>query len=139
MRYILGLWLGVMVLGACESAINQDPIPQVLVNEQLNLNSLQNQALQLIGGYKILPEAGYKGLIIYRASTTEYRAFDLACSYQPTSDCAQVMVDDSDLFMVDTCCNSSFDFNGFPTGGPAQWPLQPYPVYLNGDVLTIQN
>jgi len=46
-------------------------------------------------------------------------------------------VDQSTLFLIDTCCNSTFDFNGFPTGGPATLPLRQYKTFLNLNLLTI--
>lgn len=126
-------------LGACEQDLPDDPIPNVLVNTQINLNSLLYDDLRLIGGSALLDNVGVRGIVIYRASTNEYRAFDRACSYQPSQTCEQVAVDDSGLFLVDTCCASSFDFLGFPTSGPATWPLRQYETFVSGSTLVIRN
>ena len=127
-----------MILQACDDPQIEDGIPMVIVNETINLNNYQYQALNLIGGYVYL-NAGVRGIIIYRQSLNEYIAIERNCTFQPMEQCADVGVDQSTLFLIDTCCNSTFDFNGFPTGGPATFPLRQYRTVLNNNLLTITN
>lgn len=131
--------IGFSVLSACNQEVPEDPIPYVLVNEQINLNSLLYEELRLIGGTAYLEDAGVKGIVIYRASQDEYRAYDRACSFRPSMECERVAVDDSGLFLVDTCCGSNFDFYGFPSAGPARFPLREYLTYVSGSTLVIRN
>lgn len=123
---------------SCESSDPQDQIPPAIVNETINVTNQQYQNLQFMGGHVEIA-GGVRGIIIYRASTTEYRAFERNCSFEPLNTCARVEVDGSNLFMVDTCCASTFDFRGFPTGGPASLPLREYLTLLDGNFLTITN
>jgi len=116
----------------------EDGIPVVLVDETINLNNYQYQALGVVGGFVYL-NAGVRGIIIYRSSANEYLAIERNCTFQPMDPCADVKVDESTLFLIDTCCNSTFDFNGFPTGGPATIPLRQYKATLNENYLTITN
>lgn len=127
-----------LLLSSCSDPVTEDGIPQVIVNETINLNNFQYQALGFIGGYVYL-NAGVRGIIIYRQSHDEYVAIEQNCTFQPLDKCADVSVDQSTLFLIDTCCNSTFDFNGFPTGGPATLPLRQYKTFLNQNLLTISN
>ncbi len=130
--------LALCVTTACDDNSSEDQIPPAIVNETINLTNQQYQNLQFIGGHTTIA-GGVRGIILYRASSDEYRAFERNCSFQPLESCARVMVESSGLFMIDTCCNSSFDFSGFPTGGPATLPLRVYNTLLEGDFLQITN
>ena len=126
------------MLQACDDEIIEDGIPVIIVNETINLNNYQYQPLNFIGGFAYL-NAGVRGIIIYRQSLNEYIAIERNCTFQPLDECADVSVDNSTLFLIDSCCNSTFDFNGFPTGGPATLPLRQYRTILNENLLTITN
>jgi len=119
---------------------NEDPlidlIPQVFVEETINLNNFEYSQLNNLGGFVYIT-GGVRGIIIYRKSTNEYLAFERNCTYQPFDACANVKVDESTLFMIDTCCSSTFSFDGIPTGGPAQIPLRQYRTFLDHSLLTI--
>lgn len=123
---------------ACESSGPEDQIPFALVNIEIDLRNQQYLDLQFSNGHVNI-EGGVRGITIYRASTDEYRAFERNCSFQPLDSCAQVEMDDSGLFFIDPCCSSTFDFNGFPTGGPASLPLRQYTTVLDGNFLIIAN
>jgi len=138
LKYFYLLFFGIMLIQACDDEMPEDGIPIVIVNETINLNNFQYQPLNLIGGYVYL-NAGVRGIIIYRQSLSEYIAIEQNCTFQPMDACATVSVDKSSLFLLDTCCNSSFDFNGFPTGGPASLQLRQYRTILNDNLLTITN
>jgi len=126
------------ILFSCESGDPESQIPPALVNETINLTNLQFQNLQFIGG-TVTIAGGVRGIIVYRASTDEYRAFEANCSYQPLDACALVEVESSGLFLEDSCCSSTFNFDGFPTGGPASLPLRQYTTSLQGNFLVITN
>lgn len=99
---------------------------------------MQHQDIWVNGGF-IYVDAGVRGIILYRKTVQEFIAFERNCTYQPLDSCATVEVDESLLFMVCPCCGSTFDFEGNPTGGPAEWPLKRYRTYLDGNFVTITN
>lgn len=106
----------------------------------VNLNYPQYQSLKLDGGYKYIDGGGLRGIILYRASENSYLAYERACPYHAGAACALVQVDGSTLFMIDRCCNSSYNFSdGQPTGGPATRALIQYRVELNGTILKISD
>lgn len=117
-------------------AYSQASFPTITIN----LNYPQYQRLKLDGGFVYVEGSGLKGIILYRSSETSYLAYERACPHHPGADCAIVQVDGSSLFMIDRCCNSSFNFSdGQVTGGPAQRPLIQYRVDQEGNVLKISD
>lgn len=117
-------------------------IPYAAVSQEINLDLIQYQDLRRPGGYIYIAPgdfSGYKGLIIYHDSDGTYRAFERACSFDPQADCDPVTVDDSGIFLEHTCCKSTFDFNGIPSGGPASLRLLQYSTYVDGVYLKIEN
>ncbi|GIV36511.1 MAG: hypothetical protein KatS3mg032_0890 [Cyclobacteriaceae bacterium] len=125
------------LLPACSTGPADDPIPPASFPDiYLNLLLPENLVLQQTGNYRYL-NGGVRGLIVYRASATQMRAFERNCSYQPNSACATVEVHNSGLYMHDVCCGSHFNFDGQPSGGPAWRPLRQYNAILNGNELVI--
>ncbi|HSI89894.1 MAG TPA: hypothetical protein VK927_02205 [Adhaeribacter sp.] len=115
-----------------------DRIPNVLVQEQINVMDLRYPGLRNDNGYAYVP-GGVKGIIVFRQNAVSYIAFERNCPYQPNTECATVSMDPSNLFFIDTCCTSQFDFGGMVTGGPARFPLKRYATTLNGNLLSITN
>ena len=141
-RFILFALFSVFAFSSCDPR-NEDPIiPFAFVSQDLNLNLIQYQDLRNIGGYIYIEpgeNAGYKGIIVYHEGNGIYRAFERACTFDPQSTCDPIVVDDSGLFMIHKCCNSSFSFKGNPMGGPASLDLLQYQTYVDGIYLKINN
>jgi hypothetical protein len=127
-----------LILIACEPKVEESGVPNVAVNLEINLNDIDNATLKLIGGY-IYADGGVRGIVIYHESVNSYKAYDRNCTFQPTDPCATVEMHSSGFYIEDTCCSSSFDLSGFPTGGPALFPLKEYSVSLSGDILYVYN
>ncbi len=113
-------------------------LPEVPVNLQLNVGSLQYPELRQDGGFVYL-NGGYKGILLVRQHANLYTAFERACPYDPTAACAQVQVDPSNLFLIDICCGSQFSFKGDVMAGPAVYDLKQYRTSLAGAILYITN
>jgi hypothetical protein len=125
-------------LKSCSPDLQDDPIPRDIFDPiEISLNLPEYVSLQTDGGWKYYNGAGVRGIIIYRANSTTYLAFERNCSYRPNDACATIDVDQSQLFLIDPCCSSTFNFEGTPTGGPAWRPLLQYETTLSGTSLTI--
>ena len=139
------LWANAILLVAlsfsCKRDLSDEPIPTVAFPDfEANLSAPEYQSLSVNGGYKEIGSIGVRGVIIYRSSPSSYVAYERNCSYKPNEACATVNVDVSKLFMVDPCCNSSFNFaDGSPSGGVATRRLRIYKTSLNGAILTISS
>lgn len=140
MRRTSGLVL-VGLLLACEPQLIDEPIPFAsFPNEIINLFLPEYSVLRSDKGYKEINSIGVRGVIIYRVSSTEFRAYERNCSFQPNEACATVNIHASGLYLNDPCCGSSFSFDeGEPSGGPAWRPLRQYRTQVSGSTLTISD
>lgn len=131
-------WFLLGSLVACNETTDAPLIPNVLVNEQINLTNIQYNALRRDNGYVYL-KSGVKGIILLHKTADTYVAFERNCPYKPYDACATVSMDQSGFFMADSCCQSVFDLNGYVTGGPSPYPLKQYSTALSGNLLYITN
>lgn len=136
MRNVFYLLISVIILNGCTK--NTDFIPEVFVNFRIPASEVGGvgQAIYTNNTY------GVKGIIIYHQNTNEYTAFDRACSYQPSSECALVEISDllSPTHLIDSCCNSMFFLDdGTPFNGPALLPLKQYQTSFDGIYIRVHN
>jgi hypothetical protein len=127
-----------VLLPSCESNRGQI-IPYVKVYVPLLLYA--DLADMGIGTTKILPEDGYRGIVLYRADDLEFYAYDLTCTEYPEHD-AGVEEDDEfvGVFECPDCGSTYVLVNGaYPNSGPAEFPLVEYKTSIQGDVLLITN
>ena len=94
-----------------------------------------------IGTTKIIPNEGYRGIVLYREADLVFYAYDLTCTEFPKHDIA---VEEDETFVgVFECpeCGSTYVLvNGaYPNSGPAEFPLVEYNTSIQGDVLLISN
>jgi hypothetical protein len=134
-RCVLAL-TGVLLVSSCSSDLYDDPIP-VVPFVDVNINTANYQVLLTDGGYIYVNDAGVKGVILYRKNSTTFLAFERNCSFRPNDACSTVDVHDSMLYMFDSCCGSSFNFDGVPMGGPAWRPLRQYYTFFDNGTVTI--
>jgi len=117
----------------------EDYIPNVVVDIDLNLTLPEFSDLQTVGNY-IFITGGVKGVIVYRQSFDSYNTYDRNCSFEPSLACARIDSVNSSIAIC-KCCNSMFllEQNGETIDGPALLPLKQYPNNLSGDFLYIYN
>jgi len=133
-------WYLLLLISACTPSRYDDPVPFIpFLDVVINLNLPEFIALRSDGGYAQV-KGGVRGIIIYRANSASYIAYERNCSFRPNEACATVNVHNSGLFIEDPCCGSNFNFSdGNPTGGPAWRPLVQYRSQLDGLTLTISS
>lgn len=137
-RFIFILMLFIVLFSfGCDRDLSDDQIPFVSFGTvTINLNLPEYQKLRTSGNIYI--QEGVRGIIIYQANPNTYIAYERNCSYRPNEACATVEVHTSNLYMVDHCCSTTFDFaTGSPTSGPGWRPLRKYETLLSGAVLTV--
>jgi len=117
---------------------SENPVPLVAVNFTINTESIQYIELNTIGGWAYFT-GGFRGIIVYRHSFDEFKAFDRACPYHPYEPEAIVRVFEPPL-ALDTLCGSTFLLiDGSVVKGPAKHPLRQYPTYYNPPFLQVTN
>lgn len=114
-------------------------IPYVPVNFQLTVSNPQFAPLLAVGGWVYIT-GGSRGIIIYRLSPDEFRAYDRHCTFQVEDGCV-TDVDNTNITAFDAdCCSSKFLIvDGAPIDGPANIGLQQYNTQFNGNTLLITN
>ena len=127
-----------LIFSSCERS-NRSGIPYVPVNLQLTVSNPEFSNLLAVGGW-VQIGGGSQGIIVYRFSPEEFRAYDRHCTFQIEENC-RVTVDNSDINAVDTeCCDSKFLISdGAPSDGPAAIGLQQYNTQFDGNTLLIYN
>ena len=130
-----------LIICSCSKEVNNiSPVPDVIVREQLNLNSIEAQPLKFRDGTSVYIKGGIKGIIIYRRTEGNFLAFERQSPFNMTDSCGRISVHSSNLYMLDSCHNCTFDWQGNPTGGPCRDILKQYQVqYLNNFTISISN
>lgn len=128
----------IVMISSCNEDSYREEIPYASFPDiYIQLDLPEYNDLSIDGGY-ILIDEGVRGIILYRENSSAYHAYERNCSYRPHEAGSTVNVHSSKLYMTDPTCGSTFSFtNGYPTGGPAQFPLREYQVSLNRRTLTI--
>ena len=141
LNYRVFFWFGLILAFSCSKDTNLiSPIPDVIVREQLNLNSSEALPLKSRDGTFVYIKGGLKGIVVYRRSQDNFLAFERKSPYRLEDSCGIISGHSSYLYMIDSCHNCTFDWQGQPTGGPCKDIMKQYQVqYLNNFTLLITN
>ncbi len=114
-------------------------IPYVPVNYQLTVSNPEFAPLLAVGGWLYIG-GGSRGIIVYRFSPDEFRAYDRHCTFQVNDNC-RIAMESTDVTAVDNeCCDSKFlIIDGAPIDGPANIGLHEYNTSFDGNTLLIFN
>jgi nitrite reductase/ring-hydroxylating ferredoxin subunit len=135
---IYGLILSLAITG-CSKEEKRNEIPVVGVSFVIDPNSTEYLELNGVGGWVTLT-GGYRGIIVYRKSISEFMAFERACPYDWELTEARVEVDASGLTATCPSCQSKFILiDGTPYEGPTHYPLKEYQTQFDGTLLYISN
>ncbi|MFH0893313.1 MAG: hypothetical protein V2A54_02665 [Bacteroidota bacterium] len=139
-KYLIPITICFLLLGVLSCKKDKDGVPDVAVDIYIDLNSYVYTNLNAVGGY-VYVTGGYKnkGIIVYRRSIDEFKAYDRSCTYDPDNDC-RLTVMTSGLEVWDSCCGSKYIItDGTPTNKPATLPMKAYQTILSGNTLHIVN
>lgn len=119
---------------------DESNVPHVNVDITINIDQPSYQDLRTVGGWLYLT-GGSKGLIVYRRSQDEFKAYDRHCTYRPEENCDPARVDSSDIKIVcDDCHGSVYSItDGTVIKGPASQPLREYSTHKENSILRITN
>ncbi len=131
---VLGLLLTFFSCGKNNHRYEQ--IPYVFVNIDMTLIDLKTVNER---GWDTIP-GGYKGIIVYKESSSSYIAYERACPYDPLEDCSLIEVEVSGVTAIDSCCDSRYLLlDGTVFSGPSLISLKRYNTYYDGQRLNIRN
>jgi hypothetical protein len=146
--FLFVILAAVVTFSSCNK--NDDPPIQTgYVNIVIYPNSVEYLDLNSPGGYVYLnANEPSRGILVYRLTFDEFLAFertptykpDSCCIYDPVRICSKVLVDESGLFVVDTCTSSKWlILDGTVHEGPANHSLVAYQTLYDGNALRIFN
>ncbi len=132
------LLLSAVISPSCESNRGQI-IPYVQIHVDLDLYA--ELGSMGIGTTRILPNEGYRGIVLYREADLLFHAYDLTCTEYPEHDRAVVRDTVFDgVFKCPKCDSRYVIINGaYPDSGPAEFPLVEYRTRIQGNLLLITN
>ena len=138
-----------VVLYSCD---NDDPLPIEVgyVNFQIYPNSTEYIQLNNVGGWAyVTANEPSRGIIIYRLSFDEFKAYERTPTYKPDSccvyyenfaECTRLIVDESAVFTLDTCSGTKYLLiDGSIVEGPASYPMVQYNTQYDGETLFVYN
>lgn len=132
-RLLLSALFALLLILACRKDGSTDNIPNVAVEIYIPLSLPEFTALNSIGNY-VLVSGGYRGIIVFRKSLTEFAAYERACPFDPTAAGSLVEPDSGNVSGVDRKCGSEFLFyDGSVLNGPATRPLKQYRCDFDGN------
>ncbi len=146
--------LGMLMLSSSCDKTNDNPyIPNVRINITIDPNSTQFLELNIVGGWLYLDETSMataipypsRGIIVYRFSQTEFRAFERQPPNEPNlccdnSLCTRLIVDEHYPFVKDTCNDNLYQMiDGSLFEGAGNYPLIQYNALFDGGLLHIFN
>jgi len=138
MKKLFYLLLLAFLANSCRKD-NNNYVESVPVDIYLYTNNPSFVNVSVVGGWVYIT-GGVRGILVYRKSNTEFMAYDRNCTYQSSEACATVVVDNTNIVAVDTCCHSRFSiYDGSVFQGPAAAPLKAYNTTFDGSVLHIYN
>ncbi len=122
--------LCLVLLNACDKD-REHPVPYVYVDFDFNIIHYNLNSPGLSHQFSQTESGGYRGIIVYRLSMDEFRAFDRACPCDPNHCIVSINPDDQ-VLASDPCCGSTFLLlDGSVVEGDAQFPLKPYQAIFN--------
>ena len=141
--------IGLVTQVSCKKG--DDPnsdIPYVHINVVINPNSTLYQELNVIGGWMYYQwvDLPSRGLIIYRLSQDEFKAYERTppvnsnfCCDVETGFCTALLVEDYYPFVQDTCSDLTYQILDGSPFSPATIPLKQYRTVYDGLNLYITN
>jgi nitrite reductase/ring-hydroxylating ferredoxin subunit len=137
--FLLLLFVFAFLLPQCKKEKQQNEIPVVAVSIAIYPNSIEYIHLNSVNGWEYLT-GGYRGIIVFRASTNGFMAYERACPYDWDQTNTRIVVDSSGITTVCPSCKSKFILtNGLPYSGPSLYPMKQYQTSFDGNTLLIYN
>lgn len=142
---ILVLFGLAFIWNSCTKPANSTTTASGLVN--VTVSTINYPALNVVDGYiyvtPAMGPAGIHGIILFRASQSQFYALERTCTYTTVPFCAPVVVTNS-FTVEDTCrgCKSTFSLpgNGSIIAGLAAQGLHQYTTSFDGvSTVTITN
>lgn len=136
-----------ILLSGCRDHHENPNYPNAIIDITINLNKIDYYDLRVVSGFTYLtsdPMSTSRGIIVYRLSEDEFRAYDRLPPNKPNTccdnqgNCSRLIVDFP--FVVDNCNEIKYNIiNGDLFEGDGVYPLIQYHTSFNGYEVHIFN
>lgn len=141
-------------IAACNKGSINPNIPNVVINVTIDPNSTIFQQLNTPGGWLYLEEQpgiyipyGSRGIIVYRLTLNEFKAYErqspdfpFECCDENKENCPKLIVGPNYPFVKDTCNGNLYQMiDGSLFEGEGYYPLIQYNAVYDGGLLHIFN
>ncbi len=133
LKRILYLFVFVALISSCNTDTSE--LPDIMVDEVVYINNPSNIGLQAPTGWAYI-NGGIRGIIVYRVSDTNFKAYERSCPHLSPNDCTFLDVENG-IKVICRCDKMEFllatgePINGAPVG------LKEYRTYYNPDTGTV--
>jgi len=145
--------LAAMGLGSCNKANINPNDPRAVIRIDIDPNSTFYQGLNAVGGWIYVANGdqgayigqGSRGVIIYRAGQSDFKAYDRLPPNNPDKcciggKCTQLVVGNYYPFVEDECTGNSYQLlDGSLFKGAGRYPLIEYHAVYDGNLLHVFN
>ncbi|MBT0606886.1 hypothetical protein [Aequorivita echinoideorum] len=137
---ILVIFIGISCSNNDDRPNNNPFLIDPPVNAVLNLSLPEYNPLRFAGNSVVI-DNGINGIVVYCVNETLYTAFELSDPNHELRNCSRMTVDG----VIASCPCSDDDNEYFITSGQhttepdVKYPMQPYRVERNGNVITVSN
>lgn len=122
-------------------------IPPASVSYVINMNLPEYFHMQNLGAMMYL-EGGNKGVLLIHNYDDRFYALERTCPYASDLSCSQVVADSISLRLrcgtyngadFDTCCGSTYTYDGRVMEGPSRCGLKQYSVGVSNNTIYLSN
>ena len=126
---------------SCDKDKDHDEIPFAYVNFHINPNSTFYWRINSPGGWEYLTaEEPSRGIIVYRETLEEFKAYERTCPHDPFEPDSRIEVEPSAITAICPVCGTKYILlDGTRFEGPGKRPLKQYRTSYNGSILHIFN
>ena len=136
--------LSVLLINACSrQEMERNPyLPELQFSIPVNLNLPEYNALLFAGGSHLIPQYGYKGILVFNLNGSSYMAWEASCPNHAPNDCSRTQV----VGVLAECACEGYQYS-LATGqllNPTSEDSSPYSLVfysaeLRGSTLVISN
>ncbi len=134
-----------LITGGCVDTPDNPNAPQVIIDFTIYPNSTHYHDLNVVSGWMyVTSETPSRGIIIYRMSQDEFKAYDRIPPNDPDAccddegNCTRLVVDSP--FVVDNCNGIQYSIlDGSIFSGDGVYPLIEYHTVYDGNSLRVYN
>ena len=142
---ILLAFVTLFITGGCVDTPDNPNAPQVIIDFTICPNSTHYHNLNVVSGWMyVTSESPSRGIIIYRMSQDEFKAYDRIPPNDPDAccddegNCTRLVVDSP--FVVDNCNDIRYSIlDGSIFSGDGTYPLIEYHTAYDGNSLRVYN